>query len=228
MKIKKIVLIFICLFVFSGCSIDNISNNNIEKNVDLILKKRIKKVNTNAVGYQYYLPKYMSVIDSNEFNQEIYYKGNKFYLYADVVSYYHKESKKYKISEDSYISKEIKKGNKKGYLQVDKVGKRYYIQMMYNYAKVEGYTTKEDLKDSISGISLVLSSVKYNDNVIETLLGDKKYDLKNNETYNIFKAKKSKEGNFLDYVNEYDNYKGNEDLNNLIEKEEIKSEDEED
>ena len=71
MKIKKIVLIFICLFVFSGCSIDNISNNNIEKNVDLILKKRIKKVNTNAVGYQYYLPKYMSVIDSNEFNQEI-------------------------------------------------------------------------------------------------------------------------------------------------------------
>ena len=99
--------------------------------------------------------------------------------------------------------------------------------MMYNYVKIEGYTDKYDLVDCVSGISYILSSVKFNDNVIETLIGDKKYDLSSNETYNIFKTKKSKEGNFLDYVNEYDNYKG-EDPNDLIEKQEIESANKED
>ena len=98
--------------------------------------------------------------------------------------------------------------------------------MMYNYAKIEGYCNKNDLVDTVNSISYILSSIKYNDNVIQTLLGDKRYDLSNNQTYNIFKTKKNS-SNFLDYVNEYDKYNG-EDLNNLIEKEEIKSEDEED
>ena len=63
---------------------------------------------------------------------------------------------------------------------------------------------------------------------METLLGDKKYDLSGNETYNIFKAKKS-DANFLDYVNEYDTYKGTvDDANSLIEKQEIESTEKED
>ena len=227
MKLKKVLLIFICLFIFSGCKLENITDDNIEKNVDLILNKNIKFVNTDAVGYQYYLPNYMTVKDINGFNQEIYYNGNTFYLYADVVSYYHKVDNKYKVDSNSFISKKIKNKNKYGYLEVNKVKDKYYIEMMYNYAKIEGYVSKGDLVDSISSITYILKSVKYNDNVIETLLGDKKYDLSQNETYNIFKTKKNKEGNFLDYVNEYDKYKG-EDVNSLIEKNEIQSENEED
>ena len=227
MKLKKVLLIFICLFIFSGCKLENITDDNIEKNVDLILNKNIKFVNTDSVGYQYYLPNYMTVKDINGFNQEIYYKGNTFYLYADVVSYYHKVDNKYKVDSNSFISKKIKNKNKYGYLEVNKVKDKYYIEMMYNYAKIEGYVSKGDLVDSISSITYILKSVKYNDNVIETLLGDKKYDLSQNETYNIFKTKKNKEGNFLDYVNEYDKYKG-EDVNSLIEKNEIQSENEED
>ena len=227
MKLKKVLLIFICLFIFSGCKLESITDGNIEKNVDLILSKDIKYVNTDAVGYQYYLPNYMTVKDINGFNQEIYYKGNTFYLYADVVSYYHKVNNKYKVDSNSFISKKINNKNKFGYLEVNKVKDKYYIEMMYNYAKIEGYVSKGDLVDSVSSIAYILKSVKYNNNVIETLLGDKKYDLSQNETYNIFKTKKNKEGNFLDYVNEYDKYKG-EDVNSLIEKNEIQSENEED
>ena len=51
MKLKKVLLIFICLFIFSGCKLESITDGNIEKNVDLILSKDIKYVNTDAVGY---------------------------------------------------------------------------------------------------------------------------------------------------------------------------------
>ena len=228
MNIKKIILIIMCLFILSGCKIESISEDNIEKNVDLILSKNIKYSNTDAIGYQYYLPSYMNVKDVNDYNQEIYYNGRTFYLYADVVSYYHKINKEYKVDNNAFISKSISNNDKKGYLEINKKDdNNYYVEMMYNYAKIEGYVDKANLVDFVSGFSYILSSVKYNDNIIETLLGDKKYDLSENETYNIFKLKKSNEGNFLDYVNEFDNYKG-EDVNSLIEKQEIKSEDEED
>ena len=221
MNIKKILVMFICLFVLSGCKIQSISNNDIDKNLDMIMSKKTKYTNKNAVGYQYYLPGYMKVVNTNEFNQEIYYNGITFYLYADVVSYYHKVDSNYKVDNKAYISKKLDYNKKIGYLEVNEKDNKYYVEMMYNYAKVEGYIPKYELSDFISGVSYILKSVKYNNNVIETILGNKKYDLSNNETYNIFETKKSNEGNFLDYVNEYDNYKGNDDLNNLIEKEEI-------
>ena len=207
MNIKKLVLIVICLFVLSGCKIENISNENIEKNVDLILSKKIKYVNKDAIGYQYYLPSYMNIKNVNDYNQEIYYNGKTYYLYADVVSYYHKTKNNYKIDSNAFISKKINSNNKIGYLEVNKKDDNYYyVEMMYNYAKIEGYVDKANLVDTVSSFSYILSSIKYNDNVIETLLGDKKYDLSENETYNIFKVKKSSEGNFLDYIEEYDSY----------------------
>ena len=96
--------------------------------------------------------------------------------------------------------------------------------MMFNYAKVEAYVSKYDLIDSISNISYVLSSIKYNKNTIETMLGSGKYDLGENETYNIFETKKTTDGNFLDWVNEYDTYNGdNSSLESLIEQDEITS-----
>ena len=227
MNIKKILIIFICLFILSGCKVENISDNNIEKNINIILNRKTKYLNKDAIGYQYYLPRYMSVKNTNEFNQELYFNGNTLYLYADVVSYYHKIKKEYKINNNAYISKKINNNNKTGYIEIKDLDDRYYIEMMYNYAKIEGYCYKYDLIDTVNSISYILSSIKYNNNVIETVLGDKRYDLSNNETYNIFKTKKNS-SNFLDYVNEYDNYKGTEELNNLIEKEEIQSENEED
>lgn len=229
MDIKKILLVILCLFVFTGCKIENISNNDIESNVNLILNKKIKYLNKDAIGYQYYLPEYMSIKNVNNFNQELYYNGNTFYLYADVVSYYHKVENEYEIDDDAYISMKLENKKKKGYLEVNEEKGKYYIEMMYNYAKVEAYVNKIDLVDSISSISYILSSIKYNNNIVESMLGNSKYDLSGNETYNIFKTKKKSEGNFLDEVNKYDVYTGDESsAENLIEKEEINSTKEED
>lgn len=226
MNIKKILVVLICLFVLTGCKIENISNDNIMTNVNLILNKNIKYTNKNAIGYQYYLPTYMSIKNVNEFNQEIYYEGKTFYLYADVVSYYHKIEKEYKKDNKAYISEKLENKNKIGYLEVNKVNDNYYIEMMYNYAKVEAYVPKEEIVDSISSISYLLSSIKYNDNIIENMLGESKYDLSGNEIYNIFETKKNNTGNFLDYINEYDNYNGNAEAESLIEKEEISTKEE--
>lgn len=228
MFIKKILIILLCLFAFTGCKIQDISNDDVISNVNLILNRNVKYINKDAVGYQYYLPAYISVKDTNDFNKVLYYEGKTFYMYVDVVSYYHNIQKEYKVNKKAYISEKLNQKNKYGYLQVNKVDNKYYIQMMYNYAKIEAYVNDYELVDSISSISYILSSIKYNDNTIETLLGDKKYNLSDNETYNIFETKETSQDNFLDYINEYDNYSGESSAESLIEKKELESTQEED
>lgn len=224
MNIKRILIVFISLLAFTGCTIESISNDDIIKNVDIILNKKIKFLNKDAIGYQYYLPNHMNVRNVNDFNEEIVSNGISYYLYADVVSYYYKEDTNYKIDKNAYISKKLDYNGKQGYLEVNKNGNDYYVEMMFNYAKIEALVPKYYLVDSISNISYILSSVKYNNKIVETLIGDKKYDLSDNETYNIFKSKKKNDGNFLDYVNEYDTYEG--DVESLIEKDEINNDEE--
>lgn len=225
MSIKRILIVFISLMLLCGCTVKNISNDNIMKNVDTILGKKNKYSNKDAIGYQYYLPTHMGVKKVNDFNQEIKSGDVSYYLYADVVSYYYKVDSTYKIDKNAYISEKLNYNKKQGYLEVNKNGDNYFVEMMFNYAKIEASVSKYDLIDTISDMSYILSSVKYNNDIIETLIGDKKYDLSDNETYNIFKSKKKEDGNFLDYVNEYDNYDG--DIESLIEKEEIKKDEEE-
>lgn len=224
MNMKRILIVVISLLILTGCTIESISNDDVIKNVDIILSKKIKFSNEDAIGYQYYLPSHMNVKNVNDFNEEIISNGVSYYLYADVVSFYYKVDIDYKVDKKAYISKKLNYNDKQGYLEVNKDGNNYYVEMMFNYAKIEASVPEYDLVDSISNMSYILSSVKYNNNIIETLIGNKKYDLSDNETYNIFKSKKKNDGNFLDYVNEYDTYEG--DIESLIEKDEIKNDEE--
>lgn len=221
-KSIKNVLLALLVLLFTGCTIENISNEDIIKNVDIILNKKVKYSNANAVGYQYYLPSNVNVKRVNDFNQELYSNGNSYYLYADVVSYYYKVNSDYEINDKAYISKVLSYDGKEGYIEVNKQKDNYFIEIMYNYAKIEALVSKYDLIDSISNMCYILSSIKYNDKIVETLIGNKRYDLSDNETYNIFKSKKKNEGNFLDYINEYDTYDGN--VESLLEKNEINQE----
>ena len=222
-SIKKILVSLVVLLLFTGCSIENISNEDISKNIDIILSKNIKYSNTNAIGYQYYLPTEINVRRTNDFNQELYSNGITYYLYADAVSYYYKVNKDYEITDKAYISKPLSYNGKSGYIEVNKHDNGYFVEIMFNYAKIEALVTESELNETISNMSYILSSVKYNDKIIETLIGDKKYDLSDNETYNIFKSKKKTDGNFLKYENEYGDYKGN--IESLIEKDEINQKD---
>ena len=76
--------------------------------------------------------------------------------------------------------------------------------MMYNYSKIETYIEKDSLNKVIANISTILNSVSYNNEVLNTLIGENvlKY---NEETYDIFKTKRQT-GDFLDYIELYDTY----------------------
>lgn len=219
MKLRKVLVLILTVFALTGCTISNINTNDYMKNINTILSRKSKYTNKNAIGYQYYLPNGVIVTEVNDFNQRLMSKGDIYYLYADVVSYYHKVKNKYKVDKKAYISKELKYKNKYGYLEVNEYDNYYYVEMMYNYAKIESNVSKDNLKSSLSNMAYILSSVKYNDDIVESLLGEEKYNLSDNETYNIFKTKKNNE-NFLKYVDEFDNYEGD-DATDLIEKKEI-------
>ena len=220
MKLRRIFVLMLTVFTLTGCTVSNINTNDYMKNINTILSRKSKYTNKNAIGYQYYLPNGVVVTEVNDFNQRLMSKGDIYYLYADVVSYYHEVNNKYKVNKKAYISKKLKYKDKFGYLEVNKSKNYYYVEMMYNYAKIESYVKKENLKSALNNMAYILSSVKYNNDIVESLLGEEKYNLSDNEAYNIFKTKKSNNENFLKYVDEFDNYEGD-DAADLIEKKEI-------
>ena len=226
MKVHKVLLLLLLLILVTGCNIKQLASDSINTNVETILSKKSKYSNKNAIGYQYYLPNGVTELEVNEFNQTLLSDGNKYYLYADVVSYYHKVKKQYKINKNAYFSRTLDYRKKYGYLEINEDSGKYYIEMMFNYAKIEAYVKKNEINNTIINMSYILSSIKYNDNIIETLLGNAKYKLSEDETYNIFNTKREvQKSTFLDYVNEYDNYDG--EVKNLIEQAEIEANKEE-
>lgn len=220
MKLRKMIVLMLFAVVLSGCTVQNINTDNYMKNINTILSRKSKYTNKNAIGYQFYLPDGVIVTEVNDFNQRLMSKGDIYYLYADVVSYYHNVKNTYKVDKNAYLSKKLKNKDKSGYVEVNEDGNYYYIEMMYNYAKIESYVKKTNLKEALSNMAYILSSVKYNDDIVENLLGEEKYNLSENETYNILKTKKTTTDNFLKYVDEFDNYDGD-DATDLIEKKEI-------
>ena len=83
----------------------------------------------------------------------------------------------------------------------------YFVQFVYNYAKMEAYVSKEDLVDTVTNMCSILRTIKFNDKILESIIGDNALDYKE-EDYTLFKADSSKES-FLDVVEreETDKYK---------------------
>ena len=223
MKVYKLFLFLFAVLILSGCSIKQINTSDYINNINTILSRKSKYTNTNAIGYQYYVPNGVVVSEVTDYNQKLISDETTYYLYADVVSYYHKTIMGYEKNDNAYISEEIAHDNKRGYIEVNEVNGRYFIEMMFNYAKIESYVDKKKLNDAIVNISYILSSIKYNDDIVENLLGEEKYNLSDSETYNIFETKKTVSDNFLMYNEEYGQYDGD-DAVDLIEKKEINRE----
>jgi hypothetical protein len=135
------------------------------------------------------------------------HNNNRYYLYIDVISYYHNIENDYQENEESFYSKKLDYNKKNGYIQIDKVESKYYIQFVFHYAKMEAYVEEEDIVDTITNMCSVLRTVKYNDIVLESLVGENALDYKE-EDYTLFKARSGKE-TFLDVVKkeETDQYK---------------------
>ncbi len=199
---KLIVLLSILVLLVSGCSINQLGNN-ITTNIDTILSEKVNVYNVNFEGYKYYVPKGLKFVTKNDYNALFRDKyNNKYYLYVDAISYYHKSKNKYVINKDAYYSEKLDYNNKTGYVEINKVDGKYFVEFVFNYSKIEVYTDKKYLSNVINNICYVLRSVKFNDKVLESLIGENVLSYKE-ETFNIFKSKSSS-NDFLDYVKEYD------------------------
>lgn len=194
---KYLIGVIMLLLLVCGCSnINNLSYNEIVSNS---LNNKAK-ANTALKGYKIYLPLDMSLLDDENGNNVLYSFGDKYYLYVDLVSYYNKVSNNYKVNDDSNAIYSEILGND-GYVLVTQYNNEYFIEVMYNYAKIE--VISSDIKNAISRSLVVLNSISYNDNVIETLLGNS-IDY-NEEKFELLGPSVNTE-NFLKYEEDYGTY----------------------
>lgn len=202
---KLLVLLSILALLTTGCSIRKINNQSIDKVIDSVMKKDSKLKNVHFEGYSYYVPRGMSFMNKKEYNAILKDEyNNNYYLYVDVISYYHQVEVEYKKNKKAYYSKEIKTKDKFGYVEIKEENNGYLIEAMYHYAKIESFVKKDSLTDAITNISMILSSMKYNNKVLSSTVGENVLSYKE-ESYNIFETKENT-SDFLDYIKEYDNY----------------------
>ena len=196
---RLIVLLSIVVLFVTGCSVKKLDDTNISKNIKILLSQKSNLHNVNYDGYKYYLPKGISFVNKDSYNALLKDRNNnKYYMFVDIISYYHKKENDYEISNDSHYSQRIDYNKKTGYIQIDEVDSKYFIQFVYNYAKFEAYVDKKDLVPVINNMCSILRTIKFNDAVLESLIGENALDYKEEE-YTLFKADSSKES-FLDVV----------------------------
>lgn len=167
----KKIFIFLLIFV-TGCSVVRIDTDSIDNIVSVVLSKNNTLYNQIGNGYKYYIPRGVSHIDTNELNETLYFNGNYYYLYVDIVSFLYQTEIDYDENDTSYYSKKINNDNGSGYLEINEIDNKYYVEFVYNYAKIETIVNKDDLKDAILNASYILSTIKYNSNTIKLMLND--------------------------------------------------------
>lgn len=206
MKKRILLILFTLILVTTGCSRFNI--NSIDNIVDEILIQKNKLSNISFSGYSYYVPNTLKVINKNDYNTVLSDEyGNKYLVYVDIVGYFNKTENTYEEDKKSYYSKKIESKDKKknGYLEINKSNNKYFVEAVYNYGKIEVYTSGKHLNNTVLNISQVLSSLKYNKKVLESLIGDNVLSYQE-ESFNIFTTKKTT-SNYLDYIEQYDKTK---------------------
>lgn len=185
----KKLLFVMCLLLVCGCSVVRIDTNDIDNIISVVLSKDNTLYNQIGKGYKYYVPRGVSYMDTKDYNDVLYSNGNYYYLYIDVISYYYDVVSEYTIDNNAYYSRVVDINGKKGYLEINKQENgRYFIEFMYNYAKIEVIADYEDINDIILNSSYILSTVKFNDKVIKTILDDEFLVIE--EKYDIFTSKK--------------------------------------
>ncbi len=183
---KKIIILLLC-FLVTGCTIVRIETNSIDNILSVVLSKQNKLYNQVGKGYKYYIPRGVSYMDTDELNDKLYSDGIYYYLYIDAVSYFYHSKIDYQEKKDVYYSKKIE-GEKEGYLEITKENDKYCIEFVYNYARIEALVDKEKIENVVLNASYILSTIKFNDNIIELMLKED-YFTNREEKYDLFASK---------------------------------------
>ena len=205
---KKILIVIVTILVLTtGCSnVLNLKNASVDTIVDKTINSKYKLDNHINRGFKYYLPRELAVIKQDEQNEIIKYDEYDLYLYVDLISYYNKKDVNYEKNDNIYYSRVLLKDEKKGLVNIDVTSDEVYIKVTYNYATIETKINNEDINNVISNIMIILSSITYNDDVIENILASNSH-LGKDEVVDVFDNKKN-DNTYLDI--EETEYTGNE------------------
>lgn len=201
---KKLLILALSLLVLTGCT--NLKNSSYDAIIEETVSSRVKVANTYRSGYKFYLPRGMYVKDSKEYNEQIKNDRDTFYLFIDLIGFLGNQSIDKAPKGDEYYFKNISSGEKSGYIEVNlsSMGK-YYVEIAYNYAKIEVMVEESRLKNTISEAMIILSSIDYNESYLQNISEESLLSYKE-ETVDIFnKENDGDNGNFLKYQGEYDN-----------------------
>lgn len=201
MKKKGIILCLLAILL-TGCTVVRIDTTSIDNMVDVVLSKDNTLYNRVGIGYKYYVPRGVTYIDSSETNDRLYSNGVYYYLYLDEIGYYYKSSLDYKEDSSKYYSRKLNNDGSKGYLEITKKDGLYLVEFVYNYAKIEALVPKEDIEMTVLNASYILSTIKYNHNIVKLSLGDDFLKTKE-EKYDEFTSKKETDS-FLRYEEKKD------------------------
>ncbi len=191
---KKVFLILIVIMLTGCVNVENISYDDIINN---IVSSKYEIYNANRSGYKYYTPNNMASANTIDYNEILEDDLYKYYFYVDVISYYNRVIETYEVDNNAYFSKAINYQDKFGYIEINKVSdNKYLLEIMYNYAKIEVIVDEYNLNKAISNSLIILSSVKYNSEILDTIVGENILTSKEIE-FNIFETKKT-ESNFLE------------------------------
>jgi hypothetical protein len=206
-KYIKIFILFISLFVLSGCV--NVKKDSIESITQYITGNQRKLYNNFNKGYKYYIPKGLSASEIDDLNVKIKSQRYNYYLYVDLVSYYNKVKLTYNIDKSLYYSKHI--GDGEGLINITKLADNYLINIQYNYARIEVKVNESDLKDALSNALIIVNSIKYNDETIRAMLDEGLLSV-NEKVVQVFDESKSQsdlleitEDEYYEDDNNYDN-----------------------
>ena len=197
---KKVLFLLITLLVLlTGCEVYDIEEKDVNKVIDEALKSENGATEIYN-GFKFYLPKGMKIVDKADDNIKIRFNDDFYYLFVDIVSYYHKIKVEYKEDSSAYLSKKL---GDNGYIQVfDNKDETYRLIIEYDYAKIESNVSKNNLHQGIYNSLKILGSIKYNDLIIESVMGENALSYEEEE-YNLFESQRE-EGSYLDYIEEYD------------------------
>lgn len=207
---KLFVTLLVSLCFISGCTITKVSDKSVSDVFETILYIDNNLSNTNMEGYSLYLPKGVKIVDKSDYNLKIKDHDNYYYLYVDTIAYYYKVNNSFIPKNNHFFSKKIDYNGKIGYVDIVDKGDYYFIAVMYNYTKIETYVKKADFNSSLMNMCSILSSIKYNDRVIEGRVGNEKVTTQE-ERFNIFDSNIEND-NFLKYESEYGTYKESTDV----------------
>ena len=87
---------------------------------------------------------------------------------------------------------------KNGYIEINEIDDEYFVEMVFNYCKIEAYIPKKYLIPVINNMSYILQSVDFHDKILESLIGENVLNYKE-ESFNIFEAKKDTDDSVLKY-----------------------------